>query len=250
MNSVKTTLRILNLLSEPPYELNLTQIANQLGMAKSGILRYMRNLVEENYVSYNKTRRCYYLGPVLMRLGNTFLKYKGFSGVIEQILAHVSALIGETTYICIWENGTVYPVYKYAKPGAVYSLDDFIGSAIPINAGASALLLLSFQDAAIREEVLEKASLVRCTEKTITDYSALQQEIKKIREQGYALEYETFDPGIMGISVPVYDRMNSVKLSLSLAAPIYNSSPEKIEQWLGYLREGADKIYEKLKYSN
>lgn len=61
----------------------------------------------------------------------------------------------------------------------------------------------------------------------------LEQELRLIREQGYAVSQGEIDEGVWGISVPLLDSRQRLHGALSLMAPALRaqSRSERLRQW-------------------
>lgn len=242
MSSLDKGLDILRLLGESPFELSLSEISSALSMGKSGLYKILGSLKEKNFVVQDPSSRKYHLGPIVLRMGNVYSGLIGIEKIAEPVLTYLRELIGESVYISIWEGDRAYPACKKSRPGGVYDATDFIGMSLPIHAGASAKLLAAYQHEGRIEQLLLQSDLVQRTPRTLTDISEILEEYRQIREQGYAIEDESFSLGVMSISVPIVGRNQSVWCCLSMAAPRESVDEEKIHRWIHNLRDGAEEI--------
>jgi DNA-binding IclR family transcriptional regulator len=91
------------------------------------------------------------------------------------------------------------------------------GRAVPLKAGASAKCLLAFMPARARAEVLD----------SVFDHhpagrAAIETELQQIRAQGYAVSDSEVDPGVWGVSAPIFrhsGRGTGSGASITLMAP-------------------------------
>jgi DNA-binding IclR family transcriptional regulator len=91
------------------------------------------------------------------------------------------------------------------------------GRTVPLKAGASAKSLLAFMNDKARTEVLDSTF-----EHDATGRAALEAELARIRAQGYAVSDSEVDPGVWGVSAPIFPRAGRVagcNASLTLMAP-------------------------------
>ncbi|CAB3745809.1 IclR family transcriptional regulator [Paraburkholderia humisilvae] len=75
------------------------------------------------------------------------------------------------------------------------------GRAVPLKAGASAKSLLAFMPEKTRSETLDRQFTDDPTARI-----ALEAELDRIRSRGYAISDSEVDPGVWGVSVPVFGR--------------------------------------------
>jgi DNA-binding IclR family transcriptional regulator len=91
------------------------------------------------------------------------------------------------------------------------------GRAVPLKAGASAKSLLAFMNEKARTEVLDHTFDADDAERT-----ALEAELSMIRAQGYATSDSEVDPGVWGVSAPIFHRGGRAagcSASITLMAP-------------------------------
>lgn len=246
MSSLEKGLDILRLLGESPFELSLSEISATLKMGKSGLYKILVSLKEKNFVVQDPSSRKYHLGPILLRMGNVYSRLIGIEQIADPVLSHLLGVLGESVYISIWEGDRAYPACKKCRSGGVYDANDFIGKSLPIHSGASAKLLAAYQDEGRIHQLLLESDLVQRTPYTLTDIEEILREYREIRQQGYAVEDESFNLGVFCLSVPVFGRNQRVWCCLSMAAPRNVADPEKTQIWLQHLRDGAEEISSQL----
>jgi len=95
----------------------------------------------------------------------------------------------------------------------------FIGARRPLYCTATGKALLAFQDDAFIRKYLRAADLTAYQSQTITSKARLEQEIRRIREDGVAVAIGEHTEGIGAFAAPVFDGLGSVIAAVSLAAP-------------------------------
>lgn len=91
------------------------------------------------------------------------------------------------------------------------------GRAVPLRAGASAKSLLAFMADKARTETLERQFAGDDATR-----AALEAELERIRARGYAVSDSEVDPGVWGVSAPVFRRVSrdpGASASITLMAP-------------------------------
>jgi IclR family transcriptional regulator, acetate operon repressor len=77
------------------------------------------------------------------------------------------------------------------------------------------------------------------TPKTLTDFTALEQEIQRVKKQGFALDDEEFLPGLVCLAVLVPRPGAASNLCIAVQAPVMRVSLDKALQWLPNLQNAA-----------
>lgn len=202
MSSSHNTLKILLELAEPPYEKNLTELSEGVGMGKSGIYKLLQTLMEENFVVRDKRTKTYQLGPVLFRLGNIYSERKGIWEVAKPVMKAISDITDLTVTIGILEGNVPILAYKIDRPGRP-SYPMQIGKKFPINAGVIGKTLIANLPIEEQEQILAKADLKKFSINSITDKGTLREEYRLIREKGWAKSNSEHAHGWRGFAVPI-----------------------------------------------
>jgi len=91
-----------------------------------------------------------------------------------------------------------------------------VAAVAPAHCTAAGKVLLAHRDA-WRRSVLA-TPLKRCTERTVTDPTALDDELDRVRYQGYALEDGEHIDGVRGVAAPVVGPDGPVLAAISVLA--------------------------------
>ena len=84
-----------------------------------------------------------------------------------------------------------------------------------------------------------RGGLAAVTEHTITSPAELAEELRRVRESGYAVSRGEVLRDIGGVAVPVRDRKGEVIGALAVVPLISELSEQRIEMWVKQLRAGA-----------
>ncbi|MCL6448549.1 MAG: IclR family transcriptional regulator [Armatimonadetes bacterium] len=123
-----------------------------------------------------------------------------------------------------------------------------IGQRAPLYVGASALVLLAFQKEREREKIIDNLKLRPVTKNTETNKQRLRRRVAEIIEKGYAVSRGELNPGLVAVSVPIFDRFGEVAASLSIGIPESRAVPEKLDFCIRLLLEGGREISRLLGY--
>jgi DNA-binding IclR family transcriptional regulator len=96
---------------------------------------------------------------------------------------------------------------------------------------SSGKVLLAALKPVDRERFLARLGLPRLTARTITDPAALEEELARVLQQGYAVGRGETDQNVCGIAAPIRDRTGSTVAAVSVVIPSYRFVLP-LEQWL------------------
>ena len=89
---------------------------------------------------------------------------------------------------------------------------------------------------------MKEVNRVKLTENTIVSPEHLSSELGKIRQQGYALDKEEKEHGLICVAVPVYNINNEMIAALSAAGPAQRFKAAMLPEYINILKKGATAI--------
>lgn len=239
VQSLERGLAIIRVFSAERPALTVTEIAEATGLTRAAARRFLLTLVELGYVATDG--RYYELTPRVLELGYAFLSGLSFPEVALPRVERLVAEVGEASEAAILDGHEI--VYVVRVPGpALMTIAVNVGARMPAYATAlGRVLLAGLPDdrvAELLDEVEPKALLPR----TIVDRGELRAEIRKVREQGYALVDQELEEGLVAIAAPVHDRTGRVVAALNLSTHVGRKSAEELRAIVPALQRAAAEI--------
>lgn len=240
IQSVAHALDVLEQFAGDTEELGVTDLSKRLKLHKNNVFRLLATLESRGYIEQNKSTENYRLGIRCLQLGQTFVQQMGLLRQARPIMEDVVKTCQETVYLSLLRRGGVVPLQSVEadRPVRIVSL---LGQALPLHCTAAGKAHLAFES---EEEIKSSLpdTLERHTDKTIVQRNELIDDLRGVAERGYAVEAGEFLPDLMAIAVPIRDYTRTVVGSLSIAAPEYRMSSERIEKEIAPLamRAGRD----------
>jgi DNA-binding IclR family transcriptional regulator len=93
---------------------------------------------------------------------------------------------------------------------------------------------------------LGMVDLERFTEKTITDYACLVNELDTIRHQGYAIDNQEIIPGGICVAAPIIDKTNRTVAAISVTMAAMRWTEETIPNIIGKVCSAANYVSARL----
>lgn len=91
---------------------------------------------------------------------------------------------------------------------------NWVGRLVPLHCSSAGKVFLAYGVADLPAGPLE-----RPTAQTITDRSALEAELKVVRQRGFATLVDELEPGLRAVAVPVRDAHGKVVAALAVSGP-------------------------------
>lgn len=249
LNGDTPTMRLfalLELIAAKDQFVSLQALVEETGMPKPTLHRMLQQLEASGLLVRQADGRHYGTGSRLRRLAENLLLNATQHGARHAVLRNLVEEIGESCNVTALSGNEIVYLDRVETPEP---LRVFLGpgSRVPVHSSASGKMILSQFSPAQRRKLLAHAPLKRYTPKTITDLDALEDELHRIRQDGYAIDDEEFLSGLVCVAVLVPTPSGSSKsprsnLCLAAQAPIMRLTAEKAPDLLPPLRRAADAI--------
>lgn len=228
----------------------LTELANELGLAKSTVHRHLSTLIDLEYLVKEENK--YYLGHKFVKLSNHVRKRKDPAlKLAEPKVKQVAEQTGERTQFMVEEHGKV--AYTFLEMGSDNAVATGVeeGRRIPIHVSSSGKAILAELPDERVHEILDNSDLVAWTENTIVSKEEMFKELEQIMERGYAMNWEESMEGLRTIAVPVAPKEKGVIGALSISGPAHRFNGEKFtEEFPNLLLGVANELELDIEYSD
>ena len=212
-------------------ELGVTELSKRLKLHKNNVFRLLATLESRGYIEQNKATENYRLGLKSLELGQTFIKQMGLLRQAKPILEKLVAECNETSYVAIFKEGHI--VYlDVVETDLTVRVVSRVGSRLPAYCTAAGKVHLAFMADEEVEAVLPLGELKQYSTNTLTDRETLKQELRKVAEQGYAIDNEELDLGVRCVAVPIRDYTRRIVGAVSISGPSMRLNDERIEKEL------------------
>jgi DNA-binding IclR family transcriptional regulator len=122
-----------------------------------------------------------------------------------------------------------------------------VGERMPLYAGSAGKAILAFAPSTLVERILEKP-LERMTDNTITDPAKLREDLRSIRNHGYATSYSERFTDVLGLAAPVFDATGNVIASLNVAGPLVRFGDAEVAKYAPEVMRLAQEASQSLGY--
>ncbi|MDR2535239.1 MAG: IclR family transcriptional regulator [Treponema sp.] len=244
--SLRKALQILEGMTKIHTPARLQDIAQNLGIPQSTLLRFLNTYIDFGYIGQDPNTSCYYLTLKLTELGARTKENFPFQSSLSKYVKQVAKHFNESSSLCVEHDMQMVYIATEEGPDRMLKTLQRIGRIAPMHAtGVGKLHLMNYSDQRLLE-LEKKIGFPRYTEHTISDLNTLKQEIAAIREQGYAIDHEECETGVTCIAVGIRDYTKQVVAGISLSAPIIRLNSSKIEEIIAYLKEVGNKASKEL----
>lgn len=238
----RATARVLLVFSElaaSPGSCGVSELNRKLGMSKNMVYRALTTLVRHDLAIRDNAGR-YHLGPGVFRLGTAGLPDLYLPGLCEPVMRRIRDLTGETITLAVPNARSAVNVGGVRGRGVIARRIP-LGRRVPLHAGpASRAILAYFPDDAVAR-YLERP-LEPFARAVLTGPDAVWEEVRAVRERGYATFIGDQWGGSHGVAFPVLAGGEYPHGSITVAGPTTRITPERLETFLPELRAIIDDL--------
>jgi DNA-binding IclR family transcriptional regulator len=228
LKSMAKMLRVLECFSTVDRHLSVSDIVRNTDLPRATAHRIVVTLRELGFLDQDKERDHYRLGLKLFQFGSTVLANMDLHREATPFADSLKSLTGETVNVTVF-NGTQSVVISRLE-GAENRLNPAtVLTSSPAHCSASGKVALAFQSDTVITRVIS-LGLPRFTANTLTDPSALHEELAAIRERGYAIDDEEHQPGCRCVAAPVREASGRTFAAISVTGPAARITLDKIPE--------------------
>ncbi|GBE65888.1 IclR family transcriptional regulator [Mycobacterium sp. MFM001] len=244
IESVDNALKLLLLLGEQP-SIRLSEATRYLGVASSTAHRLLAMLAYRGFVRQDPVSKAYLPGPALTGVAFAIFGRIDIAGTATPVMRGLSERLRETVHVGMLDGAAVRFVAAVEGPTAV-RVASRLGRAMPAHCTSTGKVMLAQLPTAELHQLLPEENLERITDRSIGSRIALEAELARVREQGYAVNREESEEGVASVAVVIPTRAPGLRLALNAAAPQQRLPKSQYSSVAAALTEAAKEIGDQL----
>jgi len=217
VQSVVRALEILRCFEKEPL-LGISEIAEYMELSKSTVYGLVNTLTSYGYLEQLPQSKKYKLGMKLFEQGNLVQRRMDIRSEARPWCQLLSDKYKTTAHLATHSDGNIIYIDKVDNTDSVVIYSQ-VGKRAPMHCTGVGKALLAYLPEDYLDRFIFSHALVRMTDKTITSRDDLLEELKKIREQGYSVDYEEIEPGLRCIAAPIFDHQDNASMAISISFP-------------------------------
>lgn len=241
VQSVGRAMQLIEFLADEKHEISLTEISKKIGWPKSTVHGLLSTMCNYQIVEQSAVTGRYKLGVRLFELGNIVVRSWDISAVAKPYMQHLNSELSAMIQLATEQNGEVLYLEKLESNQTIRIVSD-VGRRLPMHCSGLGKVLLAYKPYSEAKRIISEKGLKRMTSRTITSVSELEKELKKIREQGYAIDNQEIMEGLRCVAVPIFDVDSKVNYAISVSGLSVNMKGDYLEKALSRLKETAGNI--------
>lgn len=245
---IDRTLDIIEQLSQSDKPIGTTALAKNTGLNKSTVSRILSTLQARDYVKKDKISGKYSIGPKLIALVSCYIGNLELETEARPYLSSLASDLNLTAHLGILDGNEVIYIEKmdHFPTKQLYSQ---IGHRVPAYCSSLGKCLLARYSRDELKNLMGTSRFKPYTENTITEIEKLREQLRVIRDQGWAMDNQEYEVGHMCVGAPIYDYRGEIiaAVSASGTASVITSdnlpiiietvkqAGKEISQCMGYL---------------
>ncbi len=249
--TVRSVVNALNLLEQfqgDDAEISLSDMSRRLQLCKNNVFRLLATLQSRNYIEQNANSEKYRLGIKTVELGQTVVRQLGRFVEKRSIMESLVKECNETACLSILQDLCTVnlDVVECDHPLRVFPR---IGDRLPAYCTASGKSQMAYLAEEVLKKYMKEFQLQQYTPYTITSPERLQNHLRQVAEQGYAIEDQELDLGVKCVAAPIRDYSSRIIGAIAMMGPVQRFDDERIRSTIPPLVvKGAAHISSELGY--
>ncbi|MEO6588166.1 MAG: IclR family transcriptional regulator [Pyrinomonadaceae bacterium] len=241
-NAVERALSIIETVSESGRGMSNSDLSRRLKIPKSSASYILRVLEKRAYL-HRDLHGKYRLGLKLMSLTGDALMHLDVREVAKPVLEDFlkKSRLPEA-HLAILDNGRAVYIEKVENEKSFIKMGIWIGHRLPIHTTAIGKVLVAQMPEKEIVKILELRGMEKKTRKSITSKQKFLQEMKKVKEYGFAIDNEENADGVRCIAAPIFDSNGNVTAALGTSGTILHIDETHLPKIVELVRKSANQV--------
>ena len=240
--SLQKALRILVYMGEQSPEAGVTELASELGLTKATVHRLLNTMERFDLIERNVESERYRLGLKLHQLGSRAVESRTLRTEAHRLLVEMSRRSRETVSLATPALGGAICLDRLDSPHTIITVCTPIGSMFPAHCTAAGKAILAYMADDEIEALVRRNGLRPYTPFTITRMASLKENLRLIRQRGYAVDHQELERGLSGVAAPVFCAHERVIAAVGIAGPTQRFRGKELADKVALVTEIAARL--------
>lgn len=245
VQSLTRAFDILSIVSSYPNGIGVTAIAQESGLHKSTVSRLLGTLEEIGAVIRLANYDGYCIGQTVLDLAAQTNPEQKLLNLAHPFLVELSDVTTESTTLEV-PDGRFIHYLDQVQSNHQIRVNDWIGRRHAMHTVTSGILFMRDWPAADLERYFTD-DIEAPTPNTITKLKTMKKKLSAAADDGYAMEPDTFEIGLTGISAPIYGANEKIIGAINICGPNFrfpavDRLPLYIERLVNATRTISDRL--------
>ncbi len=242
-------MELLELLSRNPQGMTLQEMVNDLKHSKTSVYRIVCSLDKMGYLRKDEITGSFFLTRKLFGMGLASL---GSASIIEHSYDPMRRLrdkLKETVVLgTIMDDKIV--ILEQILGSRHFSFILKSGMDICLHSSAPGKVFLAFSESDDADNMIRNINFIKFNDNTITNASALREELDKVHRSGYALDMGEELAGVRCIGAPIFNQSGQITASVWITGPAERITNDSLEEYSRDVVACAEEISGRMGYGD
>lgn len=244
MKSIRKAMEALRLVSTPPHEATVADVARHLAVNASTASRILAALRDAELLDQDPVTRRYRPGPFALQLASGFRRTTDVLACVQAEMPALAEATGHTTWAGVLSGAEVV-VLRMVNGKAPVRFGVDLGRHLPAHAAAMGKALLALlPDTEVRKRC--GASLSAQTEATFRSIKPLLADLAVTRARGYAVSDQELFQGIRSVSTAVQGPNGEEPVAISVSYPLFAVDHRQEQAVIDQVLQAAQRIGQRI----
>lgn len=247
VQSIDRAMQLLEVLSQHVEGVGLLELSERVNLSKSTVHRLLSTLISNGYVKQHEGTGRYHLTMKMFILGSRPIEKLDVLKVSRPYLEKLRDLSGEVIHLVIMDGSEILYVDKVESENTVRMYSNIGKKGTLYSTSVGKAMLADLDDEEIRR-IWNQIEITKKTDYTITDFPSFMEEIRDIREKGYAMDRQENELGVKCMGTSVLDYSSRPVAAFSISGPVQRMTDEKVEELSRHILDAKMGISQELGY--
>lgn len=218
-------LSVLQAFQKKP-RLTQSELSGMTGLTRATARRSLITLASLGYVDVEDNT--YRLSPKVIELASGYFNSNdGWIAIASPYLEILRNRVEENVSAVVLDRTDIVYVASFAAD-TVMAINVRIGGRKPAYCTAMGRVLLAGMPEDCARDILAMSNMQQKTDKTKLSIDAVMAEIRRAREQGYALIDQELEPGLVAVAVPIKNLRGETVAAINICGHTIQTSLDKL----------------------
>jgi IclR family acetate operon transcriptional repressor len=237
IGSVSNALRLLLMFRDDPL-IRVSEASSALGVAPSTAHRLLAMLEYHGFVQQDPATRGYRAGPAVIDIGLSAVRSIDVRAHLLPYMERLCDEVDETVQLIVLEGADCL-FLEAVESRQVVRTSSRVGVRLPAHTVSGGKALLAELPADRLRELYPSPRLEGRTPRSIRTRAALEAELARIRDLGFAVNLGESEAEVGAVGVVVRDTLGHPRAALAISAPLSRIQGERVAELAEALKRTA-----------
>jgi DNA-binding IclR family transcriptional regulator len=226
----------------------IRELSAKTGFPPPTIHRILATLVERGYLKQDSISKSYALSFRFLELGTKVQQRFNLTSVARPHLERLMVATRESVNLAVQDGDHVVYLDSAHSNYSMLQLFTQPGARVPLYATGVGKVFLSLWDEKDVREYLERTDRIRFTSRTLVEQEGLLSELRRVRDQGYAVDDEEMEDGVRCVAAAVLDHSAANTAAVSISGTTVRMTRDRMDELVQKVKRCAAAISKEMGY--